>query len=74
MVPGECFVAWLGRLDAAVEDADLPVAELAQGGLVADVPGADLPLALNGMTHLSDPFGVQRAKCRRHARRVVSAD
>ena len=41
VVPGECFVVGMAGLEAAVEDADPAVGELAEGGLVADVPGAE---------------------------------
>jgi len=39
VVPGEGFVVGLAGLQDAVEDADPAVGELAQRGLVADLPG-----------------------------------
>jgi putative transposase len=40
--PGSVFVVWGLGLEAAVQDADEPVGELAQGGLVSDVSAAEL--------------------------------
>ena len=42
MRPGGVFVVAGVGLQAAVEDADEAVGELAEGGLVADVPVAEL--------------------------------
>jgi hypothetical protein len=40
VLPGSVLVVEGAGLEAAVEDADEPVGELAQGGVVADVPAA----------------------------------
>ena len=40
--PGCVFVVAGSRFEAAVEDADEAVGELAEGGLVADVAAAEL--------------------------------
>jgi hypothetical protein len=40
--PGSVFVVGGLGLEAAVQDADEPVGELAQGGLVSDVSAAEL--------------------------------
>src|SRR5260370_36599360 len=38
--PGDCLVVEGARLEAAVQDADEPVGELAQGGIVLSAAGA----------------------------------
>lgn len=42
MVPGDVFVVGGAGFEAAVQDADEAVGDLAEGGLVADVAGAEL--------------------------------
>src|SRR5664279_164724 len=63
VVPGECFVVGMAGLEAAVEDADPAVGELAQCGLVADVPGAEglvVGLAAGGAPHRAEGPLLQR--------------
>ena len=42
VVPGDVFVVGGAGFEAAVQDADEAVGDLAEGGLVADVAGAEL--------------------------------
>ena len=54
VVPGEGFVVGLAGLEAAMEDADPAVGELAQRGLVADLPAPEflvVGLGAGGAAH-----------------------
>jgi len=48
VAPGGCFVVASVGLQAAVEDPDEAVGDLAQGGLVADLAGAELSVVGGG--------------------------
>src|SRR5450759_5949119 len=57
VVPGEDFVVGLAGLQAAMEDAYPAVGELAQRGLVADVPGPEglvVGLGTDGAPHRTE--------------------
>jgi hypothetical protein len=46
--PGDAFVVAAIGLEAAVQDADEPVADLAQGRVVADPAGAESVVVVAG--------------------------
>src|SRR5665647_4345 len=63
VVPGEGFVVGLAGFEAAVEDADPAVGELAEGGLVADLPGPEglvVGLGAGGAPHRAERPLLQR--------------
>lgn len=42
VLPGDVFVVFCGGFQASMQDADEPVRELAEGGMVTDFPGTQL--------------------------------